>query len=88
MSASQVLNAPTYTRPLWRQMTLYKSLTFPTVQALKAHSLKRASKNFTQLVDARKSRFAPNTTNPLCAKETRHLTRFARNSSIQRSPHP
>jgi len=30
MSASQVLNAPTYTRPLWLQMTLYKTLTFAT----------------------------------------------------------
>jgi len=56
------------------------------VQALKAHSLKRASKNF-QLVDAGKSRIAPNTPDPLCAKGTRHLTRFARNSCIQRSPH-
>jgi len=30
MSASQVLNAPTYTRPLWLQMTLYKTHTFAT----------------------------------------------------------
>jgi len=29
MSASQVLNAPP-TRPLWLQMTLYKTLTFAT----------------------------------------------------------
>jgi len=28
MSASQVLNAPTYTRPLWLQMMLYTILTF------------------------------------------------------------
>jgi len=29
MSASQVLNAPTVpTRPLWLQMTLYKTLSF------------------------------------------------------------
>jgi len=28
-------------------------------------------------VDARKIRFAPNTPDPLCAKGTRHLTRFA-----------
>jgi len=36
-------------------------------------------------MDARKSRFAPNTPDPLCAKGTRHLIRFARNGSIQRS---
>ena len=34
-------------------------------------------------MDARKSRFAPNTPDPLCDKDTRHLTGFARNSSIQ-----
>ena len=39
-------------------------------------------------MDARKSRFAPNTPDPLCAKDRRHLTRFVRNGSIQRSPHP
>jgi len=32
-----------------------------------------------------KSRFAPNTPDPLCAIITRHLVRFARNGSIQRS---
>jgi len=37
-------------------------------------------------MDARKSRFAPNTPDPLCAKGTRHLVRFARNGSIQSSP--
>jgi len=36
-------------------------------------------------MDARKSRFALNTPDPLCAKATRHLIRFARNGSIQRS---
>jgi len=45
-------------------------------------------KTFTQLMDARKSRFAPNTPDPLCTNYTRHLIRFARNGSIQRSPHP
>jgi len=45
-------------------------------------------KTFTQLVDARKRRFAPNTPDPLYAKDTKHLIRFARNGSIQRSPHP
>ena len=39
-------------------------------------------------MDARKSRFAPNTPDPLCAKDTRHLSRSVRNGSIQRSPHP
>jgi len=43
---------------------------------------------FTQLMDARKSRFAPNTPDPLCANYARHMIRFARNGSIQRSPHP
>jgi len=33
-------------------------------------------------MDARQSRFAPNTPEPLCAKGTRHLIRFARNGSI------
>ena len=35
-----------------------------------------------------KSRFAPNTPDPLCVNYTRHLMCFARNGSIQRSPHP
>jgi len=39
-------------------------------------------------MDARKSRFAPDTPDPLCAKGTRHLIRFARNGNIQRSPNP
>jgi len=39
-------------------------------------------------MDARKTRFIPNTLDPLCAKGTRHLIHFARNGSIQRSPHP
>ena len=33
-------------------------------------------------MDARKSRFAPNTPNPSCAKGTRHLIRFARNDPL------
>jgi len=44
------------------------------VQALKAHSLNLLLKTSTQLVDARKSRFASNTSDPLCAKDTKHLT--------------
>ena len=31
-------------------------------------------------MDARKSRFAPNTPDPVCVKGTRHLIRFARNA--------
>ena len=45
-------------------------------------------KTFTQFMDARKSRFAPNTPDPLCAKGTGHVIRFARIGSIQRSPQP
>jgi len=58
------------------------------VQVLKAPSLKRASKSFHTTHGCQKSRFAPNTPDPLCAKGTRHLIRFAGNGSIQRSPHP
>jgi len=57
----------------------------PNFCNLKAHSLKRASKSFHTTHDARKSRFAPNTPDPLCAKGTRHLMHFARNGNIQRS---
>jgi len=39
-------------------------------------------------MDVRKSRFAPNTPDPLCANYTRHPMCFARNGSIQRSPDP
>jgi len=39
-------------------------------------------------MDARKSRFAPNTPDPLCANYTWHLMCFARYGSIQRSSHP
>jgi len=56
------------------------------VQALKAHiALNLLLKTFTQLVDVRKCRFAPNTPDPLCAKDTRPLIRFVRNGSNQRS---
>jgi len=59
------------------------------VQALKTHSFEGALKTFTQLMDARKSRFSPNTLDPLCVNYTRHLMCFfGRNGSIQRSPHP
>jgi len=39
-------------------------------------------------MDARKSHFTPKTPDQLCANYTRHLMCFARNGSIQRSPHP
>jgi len=39
-------------------------------------------------MDSIKSRFAPNTPDPLCAQGTSHLSCFAQNGSIQRSPHP
>ena len=45
-------------------------------------------KTFTQFKDVRKSCFTPNTADSLCAKDATHLTRFVRNGSIQRSPHP
>ena len=35
---------------------------------------------------ARKSRFAPNTPDPLCTKDTRHLTRFVRNGMAFKDP--
>jgi len=54
---------------------------------LKLIALNVLLKTFTQLMDSRKSRFAPNTPDPLCAKGTRHLIRFARNGHIQRSTH-
>jgi len=83
MSASQVLNAvnaPTY------------YTTFAPNDALPDPNFCNQCKpwkltTFTQLVDARKSGFAPNTPDPLCAKDTRHLIRFARNGSNRRSPH-
>jgi len=70
-------------------MTLYKILAFATSAGrLKLIALNVLLKTFTQLMDARKSRFSPNTPDPVCAKGTRHLIRFARNGSIQSSPHP
>ena len=56
------------------------------MQALKAHSLKLASKNVHTTRGCQKMPFAPNTPDPLYVKDTRHLIRFARNGSIQRSP--
>jgi len=74
------------TRPLWFQVTLCKTLTFAT-KPWKLITLSMILKRFTQFMDGRKSCFAPNTPDPLCAKDTRHMTRFVRNGSIQRSPH-
>jgi len=88
MSASQVLNASTY------YTTLAPNDASPVLHCsnqykpCKLIALIMLLKTFTKLVDARKSRFAPNTPDLLCAKDTKHLIRFARNGSIQRSPHP
>jgi len=90
MSASEMLNAPTY----------YTTLAPAPNDALPDRNfcnqykpwnliaLNLLLKTLTQLVDSRKSRFAPNTPDSLCSKDTRHLLRFARNGSIQRSAHP
>ena len=69
-------------------MALYKTLTFATEASPETHSLHVLLNAFTQLTDARKSRFASNTPDPLCAKGTGHLIRFARNDSIKKSPYP
>jgi len=55
------------------------------MQALKAHTSNLLLKTFTQLLDVKTCRFAPNTPDPLCVKDTIHLIRFARNGSNQRS---
>ena len=46
------------------------------------------SKHFRTTRGCQKKPFAANMADPLCAKDTRHLIRFARNGSIQRSPQP
>ena len=88
MSASQVLNPPTY----WTTLVPNDDLQDPNFcnqcKPWKLRALNVRLKRFTQFMDARKSRFASNTPDPLCAKDTRHLTRFVRNGSIQRSPYP
>jgi len=81
ISASQVLNAPTY------YTTLDPNDALP-VEALKAHSLNLASSNFQKSRGCQKKPLCPSTPDPLCAKGTRHLIRFARNGSIQRCPQP
>jgi len=70
ISASQVLNAPTY----WTTLAPTDALQGPNFcnqyKSLKLIALNLLLKPFTQLMDARKSRFAPNTPDPLCAKGT------------------
>ena len=55
------------------------------MQALKAHSLKRACKNFHTTYGCQKKPFCPKHTWSIMRQ--RHLTRFVRNGSMQRSPH-
>jgi len=70
-------------------MTFYQTLTFATSASPESsYPFEIVFKTFTQLVDARKRRFAPYTPDPLCAKDTRYLIRFARHDRVQRSPHP
>jgi len=45
-------------------MTLYKTLTYVTSASPESSALNVLLKTFTQLMDARKSRFAPNTPDP------------------------
>jgi len=69
MSASQVLNAvdaPTY------YTTLAPNDALPDPNFCNQCEPWKLT-TFTQLVDAGKSGFAPNTPDPLCAKDTRHL---------------
>ena len=67
MSASQVLNALTY----WTTMAPNDALQEPNVcnhcKPCKLIAINVLLKTFTQFMDARKSRFAPNTPDPLCA---------------------
>jgi len=49
----------------------------------KVISLNVLLKTLTQLMDARKSRFALNTPDQLCAKDTRHLTRFVQMAAFK-----
>jgi len=88
MSASQMLNAPTYKTTLAPNDALQDPNFCNQCKPWNLIALNVLVKTFTQFMDARKSRFAPNTPDPLSAKHTRHLTRFVRNVSIQRSPHP
>jgi len=83
MSASQVLNAFTYQATLAPNDALQDPNFCNQCKSWKLVAM--LLKAFRQLMDARKSCFAPNAPDPLCAKGTRHLIHFARNGSIQRS---
>jgi len=69
MSASQVLKALTYYTILGPNDALPDPNFCIQCKPLKLIALNVLLKTFTQLVDARKGRFAPNTADPLCAKD-------------------
>jgi len=73
MSASQVLNAPIYYTTLAPNGSLPDPHVCNQWKSWKLIALNVLLKTFTQLVDARKSRFAPNTTDPLIMSQ-RHKT--------------
>jgi len=77
-----VLSAPTYYTALAPNDTLQDNFC-NQCKPSELIALNVLLKNFTQLMDASKSRFAPNTPDPLCANDTRHLMCFARDGSIQ-----
>jgi len=88
-NTSQVLNEPTYYTTVGPNDALPDpGFCNQQCKPWKLIALNLLLKTFAQLVDSRKCRFAPNTPDPLCAKDTRHRIRFARNGSIPRSPHP
>jgi len=87
ISVSQVLDPPTYYTTLAPNDALQDPNFCNQCKSWKLIALKVLLKTFTQFMDARKTRFAPNTPDPLFAKGARHLIRFARNDSIQTSPH-
>jgi len=67
MSTSPVLNAPTYYTSFSPNDTLLDPIFFNQCKPWKLVDLNLLLKTFTQFVDARKNRFAPNTPDPLCA---------------------
>jgi len=74
--ASQMLNAPTCYTTLTPNDFLPEPNICNQCKPWKLIVLNLLLTIFTQLVDARKSCFAPNTPDPLCAKDRRHLIRF------------
>jgi len=84
-SVRQVLNAPTYYTTLAPNDVLPDPNFCNQCKPWNPIALNLLLKAFAQLVDAWKCRFAPNTPDPLWAKDKRHLIRFERNSSIHRS---